>query len=521
MDVSGQTFTYSYVDPCKGTTKSIDVPTTGVTISYYGQLNTFQPADFYNGNFESWTNSVYNSFGGLNPCASIIGLPTAVDIAQNTAINFINVLNSLNAITDLANVANVSGTTNLLSGVNSVQNTSKSSNDKKSKKSNNNQNSSSNGSNSSTNNTDGGIAVSSSLPTTETNSNTNAVGTEGGSSTQTTNTNSESGGASVNGSGNSQLGGTNNTSSSGGTADGGQSQETSQEVTQGTNQTPTQESSSNQSRQSTESTDSESSDAGMVSANTNDTKQTSTQEPQPGEEGKTNILGGAVNTVGATSSSPSNKNGNRPSILVSSDFVGFNFKNTDVALGGKVTGGYTAMSWDGRRSYGVLADYTSALKGPNVTGFYAFLSKRRIDVISGTISVGFDKRITAYGTLSAGQMWTLDKRKMVKAVYMVTASYGNVFGTQFVGTAVIAGTVGDFKLGKRFDIKAMMLYVYAPYVSYYNDILLKSPHVVLPILGVNVKITKRFKLNINGSGAWAIKEATLNYSIMMGTRVLI
>jgi hypothetical protein len=63
--------------------------------------------------------------------------------------------------------------------------------------------------------------------------------------------------------------------------------------------------------------------------------------------------------------------------------------------------------------------------------------------------------------------------------------------------------------------------VYAPYVSYYNDVLLKSPHVVLPIMGTNIGITKRFKLNINAGGAWAINESTLNYTIMLGTRMLL
>jgi hypothetical protein len=67
----------------------------------------------------------------------------------------------------------------------------------------------------------------------------------------------------------------------------------------------------------------------------------------------------------------------------------------------------------------------------------------------------------------------------------------------------------------------MGLYVYAPYVSYYNDILLKSPHVVLPIIGTNIGITKKFKININGGGAWAIQENALNYTVMMGTRFLL
>jgi len=168
-----------------------------------------------------------------------------------------------------------------------------------------------------------------------------------------------------------------------------------------------------------------------------------------------------------------------------------------------------------------LVDYTTALRGPNISGFYAFINKRRIDLISTSLTIGFDAKPTVYGTLALGQMWDLDKKKKAKALYMLTASAGSVYGEPFVGTAAIAGAMYDLKIGKRLDIKLMGLYVYAPYVSYYNDILLKSPHVVLPIIGTNIGITKKFKLNINGGGAWAIQENALNYTVMMGTRFLL
>ena len=179
------------------------------------------------------------------------------------------------------------------------------------------------------------------------------------------------------------------------------------------------------------------------------------------------------------------------------------------------------MRWDGKRAHGVMADYTTALKGPNITGFYAFMRKRRIDLISTTLTLGFDKKTSLYGTLAVGQLYSFKKPKKLKAVWMITASYGNVYGESFIGTAAIVGGMYDIKLSKRIDVKLLGLYVYAPYVSYYNDILLKSPHVVLPIIGTNIAITKRFKININGGGAWAIKENALNYTIMMGTRLAI
>jgi len=113
------------------------------------------------------------------------------------------------------------------------------------------------------------------------------------------------------------------------------------------------------------------------------------------------------------------------------------------------------------------------------------------------------------------------KINKLKVVYMATASYGYVYKEAFIGTAMIAGGMYDMKIGKRIDIKLMNLLVYAPYVSYYNDIVLTSPFVVLPSIGTNIGITKRFKFNINTGGAWAIKAAAMNYTITMGTRLML
>lgn len=410
----GQPFSYSYKDPCTGVIKTITVPSNGITVTYYGTIKTFAPEDFYNGNFEQWTTQVFSTFGSNNPCASVVGVPTSINIAQSTAINFIGIVNSLSAIGDLSQ-------SNFLSG---------------------------------------------------------AIGSAENSSSS----GSSGSGSSGSGSGEkSGSGGSSGSSSSGGSNNKESKDEKSLATSDGNSQT---------------------------SGN---------------EKGKTNLVGGAVSSVANSSgnSSASSKNGNRPSIIASSDFVGFNFKNSDISYGAKVTGGYTSMRWDGLRSHGATFDYTSALKGPNVTGFYAFLGKRKIDLISATVTAGFDAKKSIYGTIAFGEMWNIGKKKKLKAVYMLTASYGKVYEESFVGTAVIGGGMYDFKITKRVDVKLMGLYVYAPYVGYYNDILLKSPHVVLPIVGMNLGITKRFKINLNGGGAWALNENTLNYTIMMGTRLLL
>ena len=441
-----QSYTYSYTDPCTGIIKTVSVPNNGIPITLYGQTRTFKPSDFSSGNVELWLNSVVNSFGGSNPCATLVGTPNAINIAQATTIQFIGIINNLSAVSEL-------GSVDLLSSLNSAVN-SDSKKDKKDKKSSDN------------------------------NSNTETTNQPNTNNSSGNNSNSDNGG--------------NNTSN----------------ASNGSNENSGSNTSTDDKSKSTESTK-----QNTIKDNSTNTTTNSTTNTDKSSGGSVNIIGNSVNSIQNVSSE--SKNGNRPTILASSDLVGFNFKNTDVSYGGKFSGSYTSTRWDGLRSHGIIGDYTTAIKGPNIAGFYAFLHKKRIDLISTSITIGIDNKLSIYGTFAAGQMWKFKKPKNLKLVYLVTTSYGKVYDQKFIGTAFIAGGMYDWKVSKRIDVKLLGLYVYAPYVKYYNDVLLKSPNVVLPIIGTNIGITKRFKFNINMGGAYAININTLNYTIMMGTRLLL
>jgi hypothetical protein len=246
--------------------------------------------------------------------------------------------------------------------------------------------------------------------------------------------------------------------------------------------------------------------------------------------GSTNISAGGTNSVrgaggasggGGKANKPGSKEGGKPAIVASSDFVGFSFKDSEKPVGIKGTGGYTSMRWDGACSSGVLFDYTSAQAGPNITGFYAWINPSNITIASGTVTFSLEGGGSAYSTVAFGQMKTFKKIKKLKLIYMGTLSMGKVFKEGFIGTAIITGGMYDLKLHKRLDVKFTNLIVYSPYVSYYNDVLMKSPFVMLPSVGVNVGVTKRFKLNINVGGAWQVGQSALNNTITLGTRLLL
>ena len=466
-----QTYNYSYADPCTGNIKTIIVPINGdVTVGYYGEISTFSYADFTDGTFEAWTDNIFTQYGQDSPCATIVGIGTAVTVTQNTTFTVLGILNSLSAIGDIASA----GASNILGGsISSISNGS--------------------------------------------GTESNGDGDNNGN-----NNNNVSG---VNGS--SVVGGNTGNASSGqgngGTVQGTSSETTSTENPSGGEGTSTEGSGTEQGTAGGEVSSTETTTGGGSEGNGSGSE-TGSQETQPEAQnteegpGKSNVTGTATTTA---KNAPSKSEGGKPSVVASSDFVGFNFRNSEVRTGAKATGGYTALRWDGERSWGALADYTTALKGPNITGFYAWIKPKSVTLLSGTATIGFDGNKSLYGTVAAGQMFTFKKAPKLKAVYMGTVSYGQIFREQFIGTAVIGGLMYDLKIGKRFDLKLMNLFVYAPYVSYYNDIVLASPYVMLPSIGTNVRITKRFKFNINAGGAWDLKTAALNYTVTMGTRIMV
>ena len=466
---NAQSFTYTYDDPCSGLEKSIQVPTNAITITYYGQIQTFAPADFNNGVFEAWAQNVFSSFGSNNPCATIVGVTSAVSMAQNSVMNVLGILNSLDAINSISG-----GGINTNGVIESSKTDAKS--DKKKNKENNSQ---------SNNSSSSGVASSSGsiISNNESQGQEHQVNSTTGS-TGTTETGTTETGTPV----------------------------TTENGSTGTTETGTPVTTENGSTGTTET------GSGNIAESNTEPEITSTEEKPT-----SNILGGSIGTIQNSSGSKgaNSTKGNAPSIVLSSDFAGFNFKQGDVNFGGKGTAGWTSLSWDGKKSYGFMLDYTSANRGPNVTSFYASITKNRIDLISLTGTVSFYGNRSLYGTIAIGQMWKLNKAKSLKAIYMATSSMGNVFGTKFIGTAFIAGAMYDMKIGKRTQIKFTNLFIYAPYVSYYNDLVLKSPYVIMPLVGTNIGITKKFKLNLNLGGTYAVGEDVLNFTFMMGTRFAI
>jgi hypothetical protein len=226
--------------------------------------------------------------------------------------------------------------------------------------------------------------------------------------------------------------------------------------------------------------------------------------------------GGGSKSGGSNSKSASNQKQNvlKPTIIGSSDLVAYS--SADKTRGGKISGGYTSTRWDGLRTSGVLFDYSTQIQGPNITGFYGWIGKKRTTLLSNTVSIGFEGKGSLYNSVAFGQVvnWA-----GLKLVYMASGSYGHIYKQKLIGTSVIVGAMYDFKIAKVIGVKLTNLLVYSPYMQYYNDLLLKSPLVLLPSIGTNVSITKNFKINLNLGGAYQVGTGALNYSFIIGSRI--
>ena len=536
-----QSFTYSYTNPCNGNIERIVIPagSNSVAVTYYNQIRVFNEADFSNGTFDAWANSVFNSYSQVSPCAGI-GTSTVISLTQNTAMTMISIMGSLTTISDALGSINSLG--GLTSSVASGSGGSSSSGDSKKTKSNNGSggqgsSNSSNGSSQSTgSNTTGGQGSSGSTTGStggSTQSSTGGSQSQSGSTNGGSSSSQPSVGGSTAGSGSSTTSGSTTTSGSGsntGSTGGSSSGSTTAGGSSAGSSTTSGSGSSTTSGSGSGSSTNGGSTAGSGSSTTSGSGSESSSSGTPksetttaSEDKKTDALSGSNNAVRSTptNGTGNSKNGLRPMVVAGSDLAGFNFKDGDIAFGGKVNGNYTSVRYDQRRSHGIIFDYTTAIKGPNITGFYAWMKPKRITLLSNTLTVGFEGKGSIYNSVAFGQMRDIGKSKKLKLVYMASASVGTVYEEAFLGTALIAGGMYDWRVSKKFDIKLMALGVYAPYVSYYNDILLQSPYVILPSIGTNIKVTKNFRFNVNWGGAWAINQNVLNYTITIGTRLVL
>jgi len=466
LSLYGQSFMYSYTDPCTHELKTITYDmTTPVVISYYGQTRAFTYDEMQNGTFDSWLNTVYSQFAS-NPCQGVL-VTTTTTSTTNLTTNVINTVLNLNVITNLSSISgignNLGGTVNTGSN---IKNDKKE--DKKDEKNNINPNSNSPSGSGSDPNTTTTSSESSNGSSTNPNSSgsSGTAGSEGSGSSETTGSSSSSGSSSGSTSG-SESG---STSGSGGNGGQGGSQENGQPTKEEIKDTKTEATKSN-------------------SSNVSKTTSKAKNETQ------------------------------KPAILLTGDIVGLQ-KTADGSQDARGTVSYTRVKGDGTSSLGISADYMLNAKIGNITLMRSWIGtnqkgNKHINLVSSGVSF-------SPGSFSNTSMFIrVNSLKKFTAIYGAAGSYGSLYKEEIISGLLIAGGMYKGKLAKKLDATIILACVYPPYTKYYTTDLFKSTPVIVPFFNFNYKMTKTFGIGLTGGTTYMAGQNVVNYQVLLGAKLIL
>jgi hypothetical protein len=115
--VLGQTYNYTYTDPCTLNRQSIVVPADGtVALNYFGTVGTFNQQDFSNGVFDNWLANL-SQLNSSSPCQEVTQV--IINDANGTVV--------ANTLTVVTNIMSVMGGS-MLPPVESINNSSRGNN---------------------------------------------------------------------------------------------------------------------------------------------------------------------------------------------------------------------------------------------------------------------------------------------------------------------------------------------------------------------------------------------------------
>ena len=456
----GQSFTYSYIDPCTKQSKFIYADMSApIVISYYGQIQTFTYTQLSDGTFDTWINNTYTKYQNTSPCQGVL-TTTTTTTSTNQVSNIIGNVTSLLSL-DLSSItsgvtggvgSNIGGTTS--SGSGSITNN---------KKKNDNNNSNNNSSNNSSNSSDG------SNPS-------QGTGENGGNS-------SENQGGSVGSGG------------EGGGAVGGNSN------------------SSNSSNSSSGSSGSGSGSSGSGEGQPQDKPTDKQIEDQKVETQKTSTQ------ASAKAASKAKAETQKPAILVTGDIVGVQTR-ADGSQDARGTMSFTRVKGDGTSSIGFSADYMVNAKIGNLSAVKSWIgANKKGNKHINVASVGLG--ILPQSTTGSGLLIRVNSLKNFTALYGVSGTYGQLYGEELISTIAIAGFMYKGKLGKAIDATIIMAGIYSPYSKFYTESIFEAKPIVIPFLNLNYKLTKTFGIGLTGGGTYIAGQDILNFQILMGAKLKI
>jgi hypothetical protein len=154
LSLNGQTFMYSYIDPCTQQVQTLAYDMSApIIVSYYGQTRAFTYNEISSGVLDTWLNQVYSNYVAA-PCSEIFTSVTTTS-TTNLTTNLINNILNLSTVTSISSI-------NLGGNINSTNLTNSNSNENTNNSQSNVPSSSNSSNNSNNNNSSGGSNSSSS-----------------------------------------------------------------------------------------------------------------------------------------------------------------------------------------------------------------------------------------------------------------------------------------------------------------------------------------------------------------------
>ena len=516
----GQTFTYTFVDPCTKEMTQFNLPIqsgNGSLVSFLGQQKYFTADDVISGDFTTWINQVYTEYRRLTPCS-----------IQTTTIIRNQITSQIIGSTIQSVVGTIMGQVNLESGM-LVNGDLSSNTDKDNKKTKNNGKSITNNNNnsgSSSNNNGGNVNtqnVSGSKPEFATSPNptisptnvisekqqpvTSSVGTNSNRNGGTTENNSTSTSSSTNTSVKPSVSTTktdNKTNTNTNVQTNGKNISTNKGVNNGVS-TKTQENSgpSVNTNSTNTSTTSNSTNTSTTSNSTNTQETTKSEGGQAGGQGSEV----AVTTTMTTDANNDKGNGSKGGgkgrtnpIIISSDLT--SAQNMDRSFTPIINVGMSQSSMTGTSSWGLNSMIWLNFKQFALTGRYTkmhFSKNKKLKLIHNLNLTG----VYSYGNLMSflGYSMILNAGK-----YGITGF--NVSGSitkspedvnLYLSPAMTAFYTKPFKVGKRMILSPELYVISTPLMYSSVDKVSVSDRTFSAFIGTSVdyQFTKRFKVNMN------------------------
>lgn len=475
LSVNGQSFMYSYTDPCTQELKFINADMSSpIVIAYYGQVKTFSYTELQDGTFDNWINSVYLKYKNTSPCQGV-GVTTTTTTTTNTTLNIVSNVMNLGAISNVGSVnIDVGSSTSSGSNVgttnqNNKTNDSRTNSRNRTSSSSSNSNSSSSSSGETGNSSNGG----------------NPPENQSGNSDNSNNTNPGSGSGSGEGNG-----GSSGSSSSGNSSGSGSSSGNSQGGGSG---------SGGKTEEKTQVQEEKPTDQQVEETKTEQQKTQSSSTAKAANKAKAEVA--------------------KPAILVTGDLVGIQTKS-DGAQDARGTMSFTRVKGDGTSSLGFSADYMVNAKIGNISCVRSWIGankkgNKHISVVSDGLSL-MPKSIS--NTLLFVRVNSV---KNFTALYGAAGTYGKLFGEEMISTIAIGGFMYKGKLTKSIDATIIAAGIYSPYSKYYTESLFEAKPIVIPFFNFTYKMTKTFGLGITGGGTYVAGQDILNFQLLMGAKLLL